>query len=71
MVSFPTTSENTSTCSTEIIDEKQFNESENLTIIENKISVVTTNTKVEFGSKITVPLSGNILCASSATQPWP
>ena len=65
----PTVLETASTCSTEIINEKEFN-CEKSTTIQNNLSVITTSTKIEFGSKITVPLSGNILCVSSATQPW-
>ena len=68
MDTLPNFNEGASTASTEVIENKT--NCHNSTFIENKLTLSTSTTKIEVGSKIVVPPSGNILCATSAVKPW-
>ena len=68
MDSLPNFNKSVSTASTEVIDSND--NSEKSTLIETKLTISTNNSKIEVGSKIVVPLAGNILCATSAMKPW-
>ena len=69
MDSLPNFSDNASTGTTQIIDEKEKVLSSS-TVIQNKLSFTSTSATVEIGSKIIVPLSGDILRSVTATKPW-
>ena len=58
-----------STETTQIIDDKEKVLAYS-TVIQNKLLFASKSATVEIGSKIIVPLSGDILRSVTATKPW-